>query len=272
MTLCAPWLDAGDVTLCPADPSDTDAVARLNRALEVASWLLYRATGQVFTGLCTDVIRPCNAASAGQWLAYPDNVGGARPLPYSAGCGCGGSLDCGCTRHSAVHLPGQPVSQVLDVKVDGVSLTAGTDYVLVDDGTLVRAGGRSWPCCQRLDLPDSAQGTFSVTYTYGLLPTPDGLLAAEALACELVKGWCPDGDCGDCRLPKRITQLTYEGASMATFDPMQFLDQGRFGIAEVDYFVAQVNPTGDRRPGAVRTARQYLALPHRVRSGAPPSP
>lgn len=256
MPLCSPWLDVDDVTLCAAaDP-------KLPKALEVATWLLYFATGQKFPGVCADSIRPCQQATgAVQMLDY--STGGSRPLPVMGGCGCGGGISCGCTVHSAVKLPGTPVIDAT-ATIDGVPVDA--EVVLRASGEyLVRADGGWWPCCQDILAADDAPGAFTIAYRYGLMPPPPVLIAAEFLACQFVVSWCTEGDgsCGDCKLPQRLTQLTYEGATMQTLDPFDFLENGTFGIAEVDYAVRAVNPSGMSRPAAVRTARDFLEQPIR---------
>lgn len=245
MTLCAPWLEAGQAELCnAADP-------KLPRALLVASHLLYKATAMQFPGLCTDKVSPGSSSSgAVQYLDYPS--GGSRPINVMSGCGCscGDPSAGGCTAHGRIRLPGNPIADVIEVLIDGVAFT---DYAIDRDTWLVRTDGGSWPCCQT--------PPWTVEYRYGLLPTPDLVLAAERLACELVAGW----NGGDCALPERLTQLTYEGASMTTLDPFTFLDEGRFGILEVDMAVTQANPNRLQRNGVARTARDFLAQETRLR-------
>jgi hypothetical protein len=261
MTFCGPWLEAGAVTRCDNTSAD------MPRAIEVASHLMYTATGRQWPGLCTDTIRPCAAGAGGQMLDYPPSVGGARAVGWRA-CGCAGDVvSCGCTVHDAIPLPGQPVSQVLAVMVDGVALdvTPGTGDVRIVSrhgrDVLVRSDGRSWPCCQNLALPATEPGTFQVGYSYGVLPPPPGVLAAEVMACELVAGWCG----GECRLPQRLTQITYEGATVAALDPFAFIEQGRFGIVEIDYVIGTYNPNRLQRTGRVLTAREYQRAASRVR-------
>lgn len=262
MTLCSAWLEAADVDRCD------NAAPDLPRALLVASHLMYAATGRQFPGLCTDSVRPCSGAAALQVLDYPASVGGSRALGHlwpGAACGCGGEpISCGCRVHDAVPLPGLPVSRVVSVTVDGVALdvTPGTgDVRIVDDRWLIRSNGQHWPCCQNLAAPLTEPGTWGITYEYGVVPEPPALLAAEVLACELVAGWAG----GDCNLPQRLTQLTYEGATMSVLDPFDFLDGGRFGIYEVDLAVTIYNPQRLQRTARVVLPRDYQRAARRVR-------
>lgn len=251
MTLCAPWLAADDVTLCDsADPN-------LPRALLVASHLLYNATAKLYPGLCSDKIWPCSSGAGVQYLDY--STGGSRPINVMGGCSCTGSTICGGT--PTVAVPGTPISAVVEVLINGDVVPAR----IVDDELLVRTDGTDWPCRNQLYLPDGSPGTWSIEYTYGLLPPPPLILAVEVLACQLIAGWCTGPDCPTCLLPKRLTQLTYEGATVQTLDPFDFLDNRRFGILEIDTALAQYNPNGLDRNGVMRSPRDFLARPHRVR-------
>lgn len=266
MALCGPWVD--QVRLCDADdfePGDLD------RAIEVASWLLYTGTESRWPGICTDTVRPCTTSGATQMIQNP--VGeGSRPLPVGrwggsdwwggSPCSCSSDiLSCGCKDHPNVLLPGRPVVDVVEVLIDGQPFH---DYVIVDDRWLVRTDGHQWACCQDLTKPATELGTWEITYEYGSAPPLAGRIAAEALACELARSWQP-GDT-ECRLPRRLTQLTREGITMTVMDPFDFLDEGRFGIYEVDAFVTAANQ--GRKPGdtggRVLMASDLNAI-HRVR-------
>lgn len=257
--LCSPWLQADDVTICePCLPEGSSGVgnpAYIERGVLVASWLLYRATGYQFPGLCTDLVRPCTSNGGFQQLANPTGAGsrlisdGGWDWWGGGACGCGGEpLVCGCHVHSNVVLPGTPVVDA-EVTIDGAPFTA---FKINNDRQLIRTDGGQWPCCQDLGKPLTEPGTWGIEYRYGAMPPPDGVLAAEVLACEFARAWewaagDATGECADCRLPRRLTSITREGMTAAVMDPFEFLNEGRFGIAEVDYFVNVVN--AGRRAG-----------------------
>jgi hypothetical protein len=266
--LCSPWVDIADVRYCKptAEPD-----GQFQRALEAASWLLYAATGYRWPGICTDMIWPGASGPLTQTLQNPTGEG-YRPLPMpetydwwgSGPCSCGSDDPLGtpCQMHANVRLPGGPVIDVTAVTIDGTPFTA---YTIVDDRWVVRTDGQVWPCCNNLvDTP--GPGVFTIAYRYGSHPGPAGALAVEVLACELVASW-PPNNCEDCKLPRRLTQATYEGASFAVLDPFNFLDQGRFGLFEVDSFVMTANggrPAG--QPAAkVLSAAEIFGSDHRVR-------
>lgn len=265
--LCSPWVDIDQVRYCKpqAEPD-----GQFQRALEAASWLLYAATGYRWPGICVDEVWPGTGGRFFQSLQNPTGDG-SRPLPLddwewwgNGPCTCGGDpLGSACHLHSNVHLPAGPVVDILSVTIDGAPFTA---YTVVDDRWLVRTDGGVWPCCNNL-VATPGPGVWTVAYRYGSVPGPAGALAVEVLACELVASW-PPNNCEDCKLPRRLTQATYEGASFALLDPFTFLDQGRFGIFEVDAFVVTAN--GGRTPGQppakVLSAAEMFGGSHRVRN------
>jgi hypothetical protein len=87
-----------------------------------------------------------------------------------------------------------------------------------------------------------------VTLRHGLPWPVDGRVAISTLACELALACSNDSAC---RLPKRVQSITRQGMTMVVLDPLQFLDQGKFGVPEVDYFVNGVNPGRNRQRARV---------------------
>lgn len=270
MTLCSPWLTADDISLCSTDvdqdstvePSDLNIV---DKAIWVASSWLYSATAQQYPGICTDNIRPCATASGwAQPVDYPPNIGGARALRELA-APCAGmmtSIVCDGMVWPAVELPGLPVVDVVELTIDGIPFF---DFRIVDDRWLIRQDAGVWPSQQNLGLEITEPGTWGIEYRWGSAPPPDLVHGAEVLTCELIKGWCPDGSCGECRLPQRLIQATFEGATMAVLDPFEFLGEGRFGILEVDGAIVQHNPNRLQRNGRLVTTDDLRRAPFRVR-------
>jgi len=256
---CAPW---SDVTTCDDALGDIDD-AIFDRALLIATELLWALSGRRF-GECSATVRPCQRADPaydrpgvswwgngyGGWGRWPwmDNWPTFRAL-QSQGYGCGSS--CACSTLSEIRLPRRPVTAVQEVKVDGVVLTAGTDYRVDDWRWLVRLGGLKWPVCQDLLLPDTAVGTFSVAFSYGPAAPAAGVYACERLACEIAKAMIAHPDCN---LPERVQTVTRQGITVGFIDPMTFLDKGRTGIYEVDLFLRSYNPNGLSRRSSLHRA------------------
>jgi hypothetical protein len=142
-------------------------------------------------------------------------------------------------------LDPMPVTSVIAVKVDGVVLDA-TAYRVDDWQKLVRVDGEHWPRCQDLSRPDSAVGTWSVTYTFGQPLPADGRLAVTKLAAEIAN-LCHGGDCV---LTDRVIQVVREGVTIE-LDNYEAIRAGGTGLPVVDRFVGQVNPKGVRVAPAV---------------------
>lgn len=246
---CEPWTPIWNCDLSAASGAVTGA------AIQAATEVLYALSGRQFDS-CQLTIRPCrrtcwdtawwgglgNWWDAGQW---------PRPLFfqgvwYNITCGmCSG--ECSCTFISEVILPA-PVTSVVTVKVDGVTLTAGTDYRLDESRKLVRLGGSSWPICNDLNLADSQIGTWSVTIETGL-PVPTlGQIAVGELACQFIKAL---DDAEDCMLPKPVQQLVRQGITMTFLDPNEVFAAGRVGLYFSDLFITTVNPNGLQQPSVV---------------------
>jgi len=232
----------------PPKYSDDDKA----RAVALAGQTLRYLTGYRVGG-CPVTVRPCRQGCAEQtYRTFPvaGASGGAPWTPVNVGgawlnIGCGCAADgCSCSRTSEVRLHG-PVGAVEQVKVDGEVLTADVDYRLDAGGRLVRLGGVGWPLCQDMNLPDTDEGTWSVTYTAGQPVDGLGAWVAGILAGEYVTA-CQGGEC---RLPTGVTQIVRDGVTM-TLGTGAFPDN-RTGIPEVDAWVARWNPTGLRAPAVV---------------------
>lgn len=231
---CDLWCTADDVGRCGECSSDTDTVAW---AIEVATSVLYKLSGERYPGLCTDTVRPVNGALGlcGDRYVRDAIIQGKLYSTDYRGCGVHGFSGCACGGFQQVRLGGKPVKTILSVKVDGATLDPA-DYSVLDETWLVRTDDGTFPCCQDARKPSTEDGTFEVSYQYGIAPPADGVAAAAKLACELSKS-CDPAD-GTCELPERVTTLTRQGVTMAVIDPQIFLNDGRTGLYLVDLFLA----------------------------------
>jgi hypothetical protein len=94
-------------------------------------------------------------------------------------------------------------------------------------------------------------GTWHITYEYGKPVPEEGRFVAAIFACQIALNQCgADG----CILPQRLKEITRQGVEMAFADPLEFLDQGKVGIYEVDLWLESVNPKR-----ITRRARVYRA-------------
>jgi hypothetical protein len=225
-----------------------------SRAISWATFILDALTGHQFAQ-CPVTVRPCgdgcglfNGYTTWPVGAAAANAPGPWMVPYVVGgvwlnCSCGGG--CSCLPACRVDL-GVPVAEITEVKVNGAVLDPSA-YQL-QGAFLVRTdGGACWPSCQDTALPDTEDGTFSVTYRPGRALPIAGQIAAGRLAGEFVKA-CAGASCS---LPAQISSLTRQGVDVEFVDPTTVFEQGRTGIPEVDLFVNAVNPGGMRRRSRV---------------------
>lgn len=228
-------------------------------AATIASEVLYEMSGRVFTGECGPVTirplsRPINVDSwrmaTGSWFSSWGTCG------YAAG-GARSSVvsHYGCSNPPEVELGVFPVIDITEVKIDGTVIPSN-EYQLMDFKTLIRMRPTAaaipterwgWPTCQNLDMPDTEEGTFSVTYTYGQVPPAAGVLAARKLAEHLVLPQLGDST----KYPQRVTSIQRQGVAAMTVDVMDIVKTGKTGIYEVDLFLRMSNPNQTSRQGAV---------------------
>jgi hypothetical protein len=225
-----------------------------SRAISWATFVLDALTGHQFAQ-CPVTVRPCGPGCGlfngyTTWPVAAPAQGGPGPwmVPYILNgvwlnCSCSGG--CSCLPACRVDL-GVPVAEVTEVKVNGLVLDPSA-YEL-QGAFLVRTdGGECWPSCQDPAVPDTEDGTFSVTYRPGRALPIAGQIAAGKLAGEFVKA-CAGSSCA---LPAQISSLSRQGVDVEFVDPSTVFENGRTGIYEVDLFLNAVNPTGMRRRSRV---------------------
>lgn len=273
-TACELWPLAAEC-LPPGWSTEPGAWTGVQRAaVEIATGVLRRFSGGQY-GLCRVKVRPCRKSCA-SWSGLAPTLVGAWMTPvlsdgqlYNIPCGCRGS-HCGCGDLHEIPLD-PAVHDILEVRVDGQVLP-NTAYRVDSHRMLVRTDGQVWPRCQQLGLPDTAEGTWSVTYRRGTPPDRGGELAVTLLAIELVKACSGDKNCA---LPARVTSVVREGVTYDLIDEASVFERGRTGIPRVDMWLAAVNPYGARTG-----MRAYSPDTVRARSttwpvgpvAAPPSP
>jgi hypothetical protein len=229
VVLCEPWATTADL---PCQDYELDP-AQVELWLLFASEVLYELSGRRFPGPCPIIARPCarrRVAPEPMW--WPGERRGSM-----GSCSCNRARRCGCNALDEIDL-GPDVVSIEQVRVDGEVVPA-VEYGLELQRFLVgytQSDGqrRTWPCCQDLTAPATAEGTFEVQATRGLMPPRGGIMAAASLACELIASATPDAEC---RLPKRVTTITRQGVSIAVLDPLTLFAEGRTGLAEVDLWL-----------------------------------
>ena len=233
---------------------DTATAEDRERATEWATFILDALTGHQFAQ-CPVTVRPCGPRCSmptgyTTWPVASPAQGGPGPwmIPYVLNgtwrnCSCDGG--CSCLPACRVDL-GVPVAEVTEVRVNGLVLTDSA-YQLQGQFLVRIDGGECWPSCQDPAVPDTEEGTFSVTYRPGRVLPVAGQIAAGKLAGEFLKA-CAGSSCA---LPAQISSLSRQGVDVEFVDPATVFESGRTGIQEVDLFITAVNPTGMRRRSRV---------------------
>lgn len=246
---CSAWTSREAVSACCEGFSD-DTTDNQDAAIRAATEILYEVSGRLYSGECGPVtVRPCNQGCGcwGPW-AYGLDFTWDRTRSRWA---CETHV-CGCSPTSEVVLAGVPIRSIEEVLIDGAALDPD-EYVLREPNALVRLRDATepnrrltWPGCQIMDLPETEEGTFAVTYTYGADPPQAGRTAAAALACEIWRA-CPTGS-GECSLPENVSQVVREGITMEVVPfAAAALRTGTTGIAAIDSFVGLFSDDGGGR-------------------------
>jgi hypothetical protein len=270
--VCEPWVSAQDVWECAGSPMTTIGSGSDEQECPVdmtpfalkASNVLFALGGRLHSGACQKTVRPCGE----RWCGFQQLSRGYIVLnpywwtPYwdNYGWWWNGRHACGCHPLSTVKLSGYPVREIIEVLIDGVVVNPDT-YRLDERRFLTRVADPAepdvllrWPACQRMDLPDTAGGTFSVTYRYGQDPPIEAVNAARQLGVEFYKA-CSGQDCA---LPTGIVRYTRQGV---TVEKMAFtswayqrgrgsISRGwRTGMNLVDAYLSSANGAAiPRRP------------------------
>lgn len=160
-----------------------------------------------------------------------------------------------------IYLSGRPVTEVISVTgPDGVQL-APQSWELSSNARLRLPASfvRYWmpsnmPQHGLIQGYPYASGPCSaaevkVEYVYGSRPPEQVRYATDLLAKELEQAAIG----GDCNLPKRVTNISRQGLSMALLDPQDFLDKGKTGVPEIDLAISVFNRGNARMRARVFT-------------------
>lgn len=176
-----------------------------------------------------------------------------RPCPEDPRCRCGWNPhigsdglwrnDCAhgttCEPLSELNIPG-PVGYIESLMIDGEPVDLWNGDWRLDDGHLLvwqGAGLSPLPETQNLNLPDTAVGTWSITYSKSYPVLADARLAVAYLAMEFAKACRPKGKCA---LPRGVTNVVRNGVSFSI--EAGLFPGGLTGIDLVDRFILKWAP------------------------------
>jgi hypothetical protein len=212
---CEPWTTEDDVlavgSLCRLTGDARPSAAVVERAIDVASELLYERTGRRWPGQCTTTVRIDSSY---------DCV--LLPVPWHSGWRLGDVPRDPIGNREGLRVGYTPIVEVTAVTAADEVLTLPADVEVWDHRYLLRTDGEAWR------FPVEA------TFVHGRRPTAAGRLAATVLAAELALAATGTA----CRLPERVQSAQRQGVGYAWVDAMEYLSSGLLGITEVDYFLS----------------------------------
>lgn len=249
---CAPWVTNSDVLSDPSVKDETDPPLVAQMAM-VASEVLYNLSAQQYTGACGGpgpnggvVVRPVSRPTDGDTRGLIAAVPGGYTAVWGWPSSTATMNHYGNSEPPWVDLGAYPVTEVLAVKLDGVTIPPN-EYYLQDYRTLIRRRPSAsatpterygWPTSQITEMADTEVGTFSVEYKYGVPPPQTGIMAARKLAAMLLA----DAGGDDTVFPQRVTSVSRQGVTVSVVDVMDFFSKGLTGIYLLDLFVQAFNP------------------------------
>ena len=279
---CAAWLAGED--LVGLLGSNGLIPVQLDAAAVVVSMLSYNCFGRRWQGICGPItVRPVardhgiglgwGVGTSSWWTWGYWTSGEWGGYGYGWGGEDGGRIQRGGVG-STIELAGYPATEITQIMLEGQVMAATfTDsgaptYRLDEWRYLTRLSDPAnpqtvlrWPYHQRLDLPDTSEDTWSVSFRWGVAPPPPALEAAKQLASNVMLAM--NGQA--CQLPANVRSAVRQGASFERIVPLaEELKAGATGMFLWDAAIAAYNPYGLRRVPSIWSPD----MPFPVRVGA----
>lgn len=228
--MVSPWITKDDL----ATPESRYA----QEVIDYATFVLFKLSGEKYPGVTT-ATETYVSESRASTLADPVST---TALGNIAAIGIPDRVQY----PQRLYLRGTPVHKVDAVQYGNTVLDTG-DYALYNKRFLKLRSGGPWDyfCDQK---------GITVTYSYGMMPPSAGRLAASTLANELLILLGENTDAEQCRIPERVTSVSREGISFDMVNPMEFMDDGKTGIWEIDLFIRTANPSRAKKPPRILSA------------------
>lgn len=213
---CQSFCTVEDVLAAPCGCAYTevDQGGLIQELIDEASDFLYVASGGRVHGMCERTVYPISNG-------FPCGPAGWKYGFY------GGDILL-----DPIPLPG-PSTTITEVKIDGLVLNA-SEYGIYNGTYLFRREG-SWPTTNDITKADTEEGTFTITYTFGLAPSRITVMATVELVCQMMK------DPTTLSRLRGVTSANVQGVSVS----LDAADEAEaLGIPAVGRFLDRFAPRG----------------------------
>lgn len=206
---CSPFVTVDDVfeATCACDLDQDEHGEMVEEYIGDASDTLYVLSGGRVFGRCTRTVWPMRPYD----VCWPMDYGRRGWIEWDG-------ID-------SIPLMG-PQTSIDEITIDGL-LIDPSEYGLLEGFKLFRKNG-SWPSTNDITLDDTEDGTFTITYSFGRLPTLLTRRATIELVCQMVKD-----DSQALTRMRGVVSANVQGVSVQMDD-----DEVRaLGLAEVNRFM-----------------------------------
>lgn len=217
--MVSPWITVSDLAV-PDSPYAQEAI-------EYATFVLYKLSGEKYPGI-SRATETYVAEARAATHADPVSTEALHNIQRI-------SVPTSIQYPQRLYLRGTPAHEVFSVQY-GETVLDPSEYILFNKRFLKLSNGAVWnyACDQR---------GITVEYSYGMMPPSAGRMAASTLANELLILLGENSNADYCRIPERVTSVSREGISFDMINPMEFIDEGKTGIWEIDLFIRTANPS-----------------------------
>lgn len=246
---------------CLGDEWDALPDEDKQRALMLATSALQGLTNNR-VGTCPITIRPCVRPTS--WACDCD-FSSYRGLDGNWFSHCDHGIRT-CGPLSEIDIPG-PVGYISEFKINGVPQVLDSGDWRLDDGHLLvwqGSGPSPVPSSQDMNKPDTAPGTWSITYSRSYPVNEDARIAVAYLAMEFVQACKPRGKCS---LPRGVTNVVRSGVSFTV--QAGLFPNGLTNIDQTDQFILKWVPPGSPVRGAQVFDVHSIKTRPRVTSAVP---
>lgn len=225
---CTPYLTVAELReapgLCIPSPEPPGYDEVLQAFIDRASEVVYVLLARQFPNDCTVVRWPMRRYGCEMDFRGPFSMLMSGAMPFD----------------DAITLPYG--SRDITITIDGEVFT---DWWLRNGTDLVRSDGSRWPTVNHPELPADAEGTFTITWTFGP-PTPGIVVtAATQLAVQFQLESVSDSRC---KLPPNTVGMNRQGMNLTIDRDVERVREAGPSLEALMIATAAFNPYGARTP------------------------